>query len=66
VCLLSKHEIVEDINPRPDSKDYYGNLPIFYTIMNNDVFMINKYFTKTKGYNHLRNYKNQTLFHIAA
>lgn len=40
VCLLCKHEIVDDINPRPDTKDYYGNLPIFYTIMNNDTFMI--------------------------
>ena len=54
------------IRPRPDTKDYYGNLPIFYSIMQNDVEMIKKYFKKGREYFHLRNYKYETLFHIAA
>jgi ankyrin repeat protein len=32
VCLERRHEIVDVIKPRPDTKDYYGNLPIFYSI----------------------------------
>lgn len=37
VCLYKKFEIVEAIRPRPDTKDYYGNLPIFYSLMQNDT-----------------------------
>lgn len=40
VCLASKTEIVDVIKPRPDTKDYYGNLPIFYSLMLDDVDMI--------------------------
>lgn len=66
VWMLWKHDIVHYINPLPDTKDFYGNLPIFYSIKNNDAIMINKYFKKGKQYFHIRNYKNQNLFHIAA
>lgn len=65
VCMLSIHDIVHHIKPLPDTKDYYGNLPIFYSIQNNDALMINKYFKKGKQYFHIRNFKNQNLFHIA-
>jgi len=34
--------------------------------MHNDVEMIKKYFKKSKDYFNLRNYKNETIFHIAA
>jgi len=63
--MLSKHDIVHHIKPLPDTKDYYGNLPIFYSIRNNDALMINKYFKKGKQYFHIKNFKNQNLFHIA-
>lgn len=33
VCLAKKIEIVDVIKPRPDTQDYYGNLPIFYSLM---------------------------------
>lgn len=65
VCMLSKHDIVHHIKPLPDTKDYYGNLPIFYSIKNNDALMINKYFKKGKQYFHIKNFKNQNMFHIA-
>jgi ankyrin repeat protein len=63
--MLTKHDIVHHIKPLPDTKDYYGNLPIYYSIENNDALMINKYFKKGKQYFHIKNYKNQNLFHIA-
>ena len=65
VCMLSKHDIVHHIKPLPDTKDYYGNLPIFYSVQNNDALMINKYFKKGKQYFHIKNFRNQNLFHIA-
>jgi ankyrin repeat protein len=65
VCMLSKHDILQYIKPLPDTKDYYGNLPIFYSIQNNDALMINKYFKKGKQYFHIKNFRNQNLFHIA-
>lgn len=65
MCLLAKHDIVHHIKPLPDTKDYYGNLPIFYSIQNNDALMINKYFKKGKQYFHIKNFKNQNLFHVA-
>lgn len=40
MCLSSKTEIVDVIKPRPDTKDYYGNLPIYYSLMQDDVDMI--------------------------
>jgi len=63
---LQRSSIVEVIRPRPDTKDYYGNLPIFYSIMQDDVEMIEKCFNKGREYFSLRNYKFQTIFHIAA
>ena len=58
--------IVDEINPRPDTLDYYGNLPLFYTLQKNDVATLEKIFTKTKEYFKLRNYKYETVFHVCA
>jgi ankyrin repeat protein len=66
VCIYKKIDIVNAIKPRPDTRDFYGNLPIFYSIMQNDALMISKYFTKGREYFLLRNYKYETIFHIAA
>lgn len=66
VCLNKRAAIVDEIRPRPDTPDYMGNLPLFYTIAEDDVEMISKYFTKTRDYFGLRNYKYETIFHIAA
>ena len=60
------HGIVSTINPRPDTKDYTGNLPLFYTVAKNDAQMIDLEFKRGKEYFHLRNFKNQSIFHIAA
>lgn len=40
ICIEGKTPLVHDIKPKLDTKDYYGNLPIHYTIANNDVEMI--------------------------
>jgi len=32
VCLNKKHAIVDEIRPRPDTPDYFGNLPLYYTL----------------------------------
>lgn len=61
-----KHELVDEIMPRPDTKDYFGSLPIYYSLMQDDVKMIEKYFKKGREYFELRNYKNETILHIAA
>ena len=58
-------DIVEAIKPRPDIKDYYGNLPLFYSLMKNDVEMVKYLFKKGKDYYSLRNYKNESIFHVA-
>ena len=67
VCLEGKTSIVQDIKPKLDTKDYYGNLPIHYTIAMDDHEMVMKYFTigKTR-YFELRNFKYETIFHVAA
>ena len=36
VCLEGKTSIVQDIRPKLDTRDYYGNLPIHYTIAKDD------------------------------
>jgi ankyrin repeat protein len=54
------------IKPRPDTKDYYGNLPIYYSLMRDDVDMIENYFKKGREHFPLRNYKFETVFHICA
>jgi ankyrin repeat protein len=59
-------EIVEAIKPRPDIKDYYGNLPLFYAIERNDTELVQRLFKKGRDYFNLRNYKNESIFHIAA
>ena len=46
--------------------DYYGNLPLYYTLQKNDVPMLEKYFHSSKEYFKLRNYKYETVFHICA
>ena len=47
--------------------DYYGNLPLFYTLQRNDVPMLKKYFNKDpRDYFRLRNYKYETIFHVCA
>jgi len=67
VCLTRESEdILDVIKPRPDIKDYYGNLPLFYAIMKNDVIAVGNLFKKGRDYFSLRNYKNETIFHIAA
>jgi|TARA_B110000285_G_scaffold233866_1_gene308973 ankyrin repeat protein len=66
VCMEGKTNIVQDIKPKLDTKDYYGNLPIHYTIANDDHQMVLNYFTKGKAYFELRNFKYETIFHIAA
>lgn len=68
VCMgqIEKKEIVDVIRPRPDTKDYYGNLPIFYSLIQNDIEMIKKYFKKGRDYFALKNYKSETIFHVCA
>ena len=66
VCLNKRNEIVDEIRPRPDTKDYYGNLPLYYTLAANDVAMLQKYFHGGKEYFKLRNYKYETVFHVCA
>lgn len=65
-CLYENVELCEDIRPKFDVKDYYGNLPLHYTIMRNDVQMVRKYFMKSKHFFEAKNFKNETIFHIAA
>jgi ankyrin repeat protein len=59
-------DIYDSIRGRPDIKDYYGNLPIFYALMRNDVDLVQQMYKKQRDYFTLRNYKNQSVFHIAA
>lgn len=66
VCLHKQHPIVDEINPRPDTKDFYGSLPLFYAIQADDTPMLKKQFTSGSLYFPLRNYKFETMFHIAA
>ena len=58
-------EIVDTIKPRPDIKDYYGNLPLYYSLLKNDVEMVKYLFKKGKDYQSLRNYENESIFHMA-
>lgn len=32
VCMTKQHAIVDEIDPRPDTPDYYGSLPFYYTL----------------------------------
>lgn len=59
-------EIVDTVKPRPDIKDYYGCLPLFYSLEKNDVEMVTRLFKKGRDYYNLRNYKLESIFHMAA
>lgn len=59
-------EIVDAIKPRPDIRDYYGNLPLYYALEKNDTEMVNRLFKKGRDYFNIRNYKNESIFHVAA
>lgn len=65
-CLYENVELCEDIRPKFDVKDYSGNLPLHYTIMRDDVGMVRKYFMKSKHFFDAKNFRNETIFHIAA
>ena len=56
---------MDEINPRPDTPDYYGNLPLFYSLKLDDLPMLEKQFQKGKEYFTLRNYRYETVFHVA-
>lgn len=67
VCLHKQLKLVDEIRPRLDSVDFYGNQPLFYSLQQDDVKMISKYFAdRPRDCFALRNYKWQTVFHIAA
>lgn len=68
VCIEGQTALVQDIRPKVDTQDYYGNLPIHYTIAKDDVEMIESYYLKrdTREYFENRNFKYETIFHIAA
>ena len=42
VCMYKQHAIVDEIDPRPDTPDYYGSLPFYYTLQQDDLLMIEK------------------------
>jgi hypothetical protein len=65
VCLAGQTSIVDKIRPKLDTKDFYGNLPIHYTIAQDDFKMVSDYFTNGRMYYDLRNYKYESVFHIA-
>ena len=65
-CINKQACIVDEIKPRPDTADYYGNLPLYYTLQYNDVATLTKIFPATKDYFKLRNYKYETVFHVCA
>ena len=50
VCMEKQLPIVDEINPKPDTHDYYGNLPLFYSIKLDDKPMIEKQFKAGKEY----------------
>jgi len=52
--------------PSAQGPDFYGNHPLFYSVIQNDVEMIKKCFTRGRDYLTLKNYKYRTFLHIAA
>lgn len=68
VCIQKKHQLVtsDAIRPRPYTRDYYGNLPIMYSLMHDDAEIVKAYFNKNRDYFSFRNYKHETIFHVAA
>jgi len=59
-------ELVDEIDPRPDCPDYFGAMPIFYSLQQDDLPMLQKQFKKGPLYFTVRNYKYETVFHVAA
>ena len=67
LCLTRENdEIVDAIKPRPDIKDYEGNLPLFYSLQKNDIEMVQRLYKKGRDYFNIRNYKFQSIFHVSA
>ena len=65
MCISGQTSIVDEIRPKLDTRDYYGNLPIHYTIAQDDHEMVSKYFTYARAYFDLRNFKWESIFHMA-
>jgi ankyrin repeat protein len=57
---------VESVRLRPDIKDFYGNLPLYYCLDRNDLPLTTHLFKRGKDYFNLKNYSFETIFHIAA
>ena len=66
VCQHMRANMCEEIRPRPDTVDYMGNLPLYFTLARDDAIMVGRHFQKTRDYFSLRNYKYETIFHVAA
>ena len=66
VCALKHHKVAEIMKPKPELRDYSGNLPLFSSVASNDVEMIQAHFKRGRDYFSIRNYKYETLFHVAA
>lgn len=66
ICMHKHLEFTTAIMPSANNPDYYGNHPLFYSVMQNDVDLIKKCFKRGRDYLTLRNYKYRTLLHIAA
>ena len=64
--MTGKTGIVDSIQPRLEAiQDFYGNTPLHYAIAQNDTNMILKYFKMGSLYFEQRNFKYQSIFHIA-
>lgn len=66
MCFSRHLSLVDEIDPRPDTPDFQGALPLFYSVALNDVAMLQKQFRKGTQYFTLHNAKYQNVFHIAA
>lgn len=68
LCIEGQTALVGDIKPKTNVKDYYGNLPIHYTIAKDDIEMVESYYLKrgSRTFFNVRNFKYETIFHTAA
>ena len=66
--MAGRLDIIEFVKAKGNVRDYYGNLPIFYTMKRNDDAMISQYYNKRDMTNMFeeRNFKLETIFHVAA
>jgi hypothetical protein len=64
--MAQNHPLVDEIDPRPDTPDFYGSLPLYYSLQLDDLRMLKKQFTQGKKYFSFRSYKYETVFHVAA